>query len=118
MRLLMKKKSELLVRLYMVVGAFALVVVLIFYRVVKVNVFEGDKWREKGNVHVKWRPIEADRGDIYAMDGSPLATSQPFFEIRMDLQVLKDKLFNSKVDSLAYRLNKMFPAGKTEFQWK
>ena len=118
MRLLMKKKSELLVRLYMVVGAFALVVVLIFYRVVKVNVFEGDKWREKGNVHVKWRPIEADRGDIYAMDGSPLATSQPFFEIRMDLQVLKDKLFNSKVDSLAYRLSKMFPAGKTKFQWK
>ena len=52
------------------------------------------------------------------MDGSPLATSQPFFEIRMDLQVLKDKLFNSKVDSLAYRLNKMFPAGKTKFQWK
>jgi len=31
----MKKKSELLVRLYMVVGAFALVAVLIFYRVVK-----------------------------------------------------------------------------------
>ncbi len=102
----------------MVVGAFALVAVMIFYRVVKVNVFEGDKWREKGNVHIQWRPIEADRGDIYAMDGSPLATSQPFFEIRMDLKVVKDKLFNSKVDSLAFRLNKMFPAGKSKFQWK
>ena len=117
-RLLMEKKSELLIRLYMVVGAFALVAIVIFYRVIKVNVFEGDKWREKGNVHVKWKPIEADRGDIYAMDGSPLATSQPFFEIRMDLKVIKDKLLNAKVDSLAYKLNKMFPAGKSQSQWK
>jgi len=114
----MEKKSELLIRLYMVVGAFALVAVVIFYRVVKVNVFEGDKWRKKAEKHVKWMPIEADRGDIYAMDGSPLATSQPFFEIRMDLQVVKDKFFNNKVDSLAFRLNKMFPAGKSQYQWK
>ncbi len=114
----MEKKSELLIRLYMVVGAFALVAVVIFYRVVKVNVFEGDKWRKKGNVHVKWKPIEADRGDIYAMDGSPLATSQPFFEIRMDLKVIKDNLFNGKLDSLAFKLNKMFPAGKSKEQWK
>jgi len=114
----MEKKSELLIRLYVVVGAFALVAVVIFWRVIKVNVLEGDKWRKKGDKHLKWMPIEADRGDIYAMDGSPLATSQPFFEIRMDLKVIKDKLFNAKVDSLAYKLNKMFPAGKSKSEWK
>jgi len=113
----MEKKRELLVRLYLVLGAFVLVAFVILYRVINVSLIEGDRWRAKGNKNVQWRSVEADRGNIYAMDGSPLATSQPFFEIRMDLQLPKSKLFDEKVDSLAYKLNKMFPAGKTQSEW-
>jgi len=64
----MEKKSELLIRLYVVVGAFALVAVVIFWRVIKVNVLEGDKWRKKGDKHLKWMPIEADRGDRVSIE--------------------------------------------------
>lgn len=114
----MEKKSELLIRLYLVLGAFVLVAAVILYRVVKVSVVEGDKWRSKGEVNIQWKPIEVDRGNIYAMDGAPLATSQPFFEIRMDLKVAKPKIWDSKVDSLAYKLNKMFPHGRSHAQWR
>ena len=56
----MEKKQELLIRLYLVLAAFVLVAVVIVYRVVKVNVMEGDKWRSNTEKNFQWRPIEAD----------------------------------------------------------
>lgn len=113
----MEKRNELLIRVYLVLAAFVLVALTISYRVVKVSLVEGDKWREKKDKYVKWKSVEADRGSIYAMDGSPLATSQPFFEIRMDLTIAKKELFDAKIDSLSYRLARMFPAGKSKSEW-
>jgi len=53
--------------------------------------------------------LEANRGNILAADGSLLATSVPVFEVRMDVASphIDDKLFNSKVDSIALGLSKI-----------
>jgi cell division protein FtsI (penicillin-binding protein 3) len=59
---------------------------------------------------IEFFTLEATRGNILANDGSLLATSIPTFEIRMDVNsdLISDKLFYDKVDSLAFYLSKLF----------
>lgn len=52
--------------------------------------------------------LRAKRGDIYARDGSLLATSLPTYEVGVDPNVAKDDYFNAKVDSLGLILSSTF----------
>ncbi|WP_375443427.1 penicillin-binding protein [uncultured Fibrella sp.] len=52
--------------------------------------------------------LRAKRGDIYARDGSLLATSLPTYEVGIDPRVAKDAYFNSRVDSLGKHLSGLF----------
>ncbi len=100
-------KNELLIRVYVVLFVIVLAAIAVFAKAVKIQVFEGDKWRAKGDsLYVKYKPVFAERGNIMAEDGSMLATSLPFFEIRMDFKsdAMDDKLFEENLDSLAYCL--------------
>lgn len=114
----MNQKTELLARAYFVVVIFSLLSAVIAYRVFKVGILEGDKWRQKGAVNVKWKELNADRGDIIADDGSLLATSIQFFEIRFDATVAKPDYFNSQVDSLAFYLSASLGNNKSKYTWK
>ena len=76
----MDKKKELLWRAYLVMFCFVLVAMVILFRVFKISVVERDKWRQKGEVNVKWRSVDADRGNIYAEESNLLSTSIQFFE--------------------------------------
>nr|HPN70025.1 peptidoglycan glycosyltransferase [Saprospiraceae bacterium] len=89
----MDKKTELLARAYFVVMIFGILSLVIAYRVFTVSIVEGDKWRKMGAKNVKWKELNADRGSIFADDGSLLATSLQFFEIRMDMTVQKESVF-------------------------
>jgi cell division protein FtsI (penicillin-binding protein 3) len=112
------KKTELLARAYFVVIVFSIVAAVIAFRVVKINVFEGEKWRKKSEVNVKWKRVDTDRGNIYADDESLLATSAQFFEIRMDMTVLREETFYKNVDSLATQLAAVLPMQKSPSQWR
>ena len=50
--------------------------------------------------------VDAERGNILAADGSMLATSLPFFDIRFDTKAdgLTDEVFKKYVDTLAHLL--------------
>ncbi len=54
--------------------------------------------------------IQPNRGDIYASDNRLLASSIPYYEIRMDLNsnAMSPELFNRDIDSLAYCLARLF----------
>jgi len=114
----MDRKKELLVRVYMVLGAFIILAMVIMVRVVRVSLVEGDKWRDKSKHNVKMRTLTAERGNIYSEDYNLLSTSLKFFEIHMDLSVSKESLFNDNVDSLAYCLSKSVGKHKTQNEWK
>ncbi len=114
----MEKRNELLIRAYLVAFFFVALTLVIFYRVIKVSVFEGDKWRAQGGKNVKMIPIQAHRGNIYSDDGTTLVTSLPFFDIRMDLKVVRQELFDQKVDSLSYLLATKIGGGKTKEEWR
>jgi cell division protein FtsI (penicillin-binding protein 3) len=102
--------------IYLTVVLFALVIV---GKVVYLQVAEHDKWANANTVSQKDIIIEPDRGDICATDGRILATSVPFYEIRMDLKcpALTDEVFNREIDSLSIELSKLF-GDKTSQQYK
>src|SRR5210317_651766 len=115
----MTRKNELLARVYVVMVVFVLFAVWVVARAVDINVIEGEKWRGKLRQNIKWKEVEGDRGSIFADDGSLLAASQPFFEIRFDLLSIKeDAIFERDVDSLAFYISRDLRPEKTPYEWK
>lgn len=83
------------------------IVIKIFF----IQVVDGHELREKAK-KITYRDIlvEANRGDILAADGRVLATSVPYFDLRMDLLAagLTDSVFKANIDSLSICLSKFF----------
>lgn len=107
----MSVKKEILVRVAMVYLVFVLLGIAIIVKIIYLQFVEGSKWREMAQtITYKDITIEPNRGDICALDGRVLATSVPYFEIRMDLKAagLTNEIFYEKIDSLALCLSKFF----------
>jgi cell division protein FtsI (penicillin-binding protein 3) len=97
---------------------FILFAVVIAFKIVKINVVEGDKWRAKAEQNLKWVPVKATRGDIYTEEGKLLSTSTTFFDIYMDLVTPKEEVFKENIDSLCYYLAKYTDSKRSRSQWK
>jgi cell division protein FtsI (penicillin-binding protein 3) len=98
-------KNEVLYRVYIVLFLLVIAALSIMVKTVQISVVEGPVWRTKlDSLYIKSVPVSAARGNILASDGSLLATSLPFFEIRMDLMTVDSSVFFQNVDSLAYCL--------------
>jgi Cell division protein FtsI/penicillin-binding protein 2 len=107
----MSVKKDIMWRIGAVYLGLLLLGLIILGQAIKLQFFQGSKWREEANeVTYKRINIESNRGDILAVDGRILATSIPYYEVRMDLNAkgLVDSVFNSKVDSLSRCLSNLF----------
>ena len=86
----------------------------IVYRIVKLQTIEGVKWRDKAKrVYVKERTVDAVRGNIYAADGSLLATSLPKYKLGFDPLVSRinktnTKIYDDGIDSLCHLLSNFY----------
>ena len=88
---------------------YAIIVLFCIYIVVRVLIIQHTpRWdKEAQKLDIKEFALAARRGDICAADGSPLATSVPFYELRMDLGAPGlAKGFYNEVDSLAICLSR------------
>jgi cell division protein FtsI (penicillin-binding protein 3) len=116
----MNLKKAILLRSWI---AFIMVLVLaisILWQIVDLQFSKKEKYMAiKDEQSTKWRVIQASRGNIYAEDGSLLATSIPKYELRMDTKVetVTNEFFFSHVDSLAWYLGSTF-SDKTKDEWK
>ncbi len=106
-----KNKGDILWRIYLVYFLTVGFGLLIIFKVGYIQFVEGDQWRERArNSTMRYANVDAIRGDILADDGRLLATSVPIYEIRMDLHrsVVSDDVFQKGIDSLAFRLSRLF----------
>lgn len=104
-------KKYIMNRTYVVYGGVCLFACAVLFQLFKVQYVEGDKWRSKAKeLTTQYQTIEASRGNIFAADGSLLATSLPIYELRMDMMsdAVTDKLFTKNIDSLSLQLSKLF----------
>ena len=108
----MNIRTNILLRVYAAFGIILLFACAVVAKLVHVQVVQGSHYRAMAkNFSTKYIEVEASRGNIYANDGSLLATSVPQYEVRMDLLaggIKDDKVFYDKVDSLGYALSKYF----------
>jgi cell division protein FtsI (penicillin-binding protein 3) len=99
-------KRSIVLRVRVVFILVALVGCAIPYKVAVVQLKEGEKWRAKAEqVNFQYREVPATRGNIYASDGSLLATSLPFYRVAIDPTMAKSATFKAGIDSLAKELS-------------
>lgn len=106
-----EKKKDILWRIYLVYVSVLLFAGAVIYKVASIQFNEGEYWKEKSNtLTISQKDIEAVRGNIYAEDGSLLATSVPIYEIRMDVNsdAITDAIFNENVSALSENLSNLF----------
>lgn len=107
----MNIRKSIILRVYVSYLLVAMLGIAIFARAVQVQVVQGEHWRNMSDsLTTKYIDIEAGRGNIYAVDGSLLATSLPEYEVRMDLMTesLTKEIFKEEVDSLGICLAQLF----------
>ena len=83
---------------YFVVVIFG---VAILFKVFRTQQLEKNYWSSlSDSLKAKVKTIAADRGNIYSADGRLLATSLPYFEVRMDLKAdgITDEKWNKNID--------------------
>ena len=93
------------------IGVYLVILLATIYILIRVVIIQHlPKWdNEAQKLEIKEFPIEASRGNIMAANGSPLATSIPYYELRMDLCAPGIKpIFKKEVDSLALCLSRFF----------
>src|SRR5687767_6338015 len=75
---------------------------------------QGSYWKSMSDsLHLKYVPLNAERGSIYSEDGNMLSTSIPVFDIYIDfgaegLRENNGKKFWDNVDSLSFSLANLF----------
>lgn len=108
----MNIKQDIIARanhVYYVVIVLALGVVARLVYVQYFQTFKGEYWRERvAATVIKRDTLRAMRGNIYATDGSLLATSLPTYVVGLDPTQAKPEYFSKKVDSLGLLLSRIY----------
>lgn len=100
-------KLEIVQKFYLLYIVILLFAIIIIGQILFLQIFKKEKLEKKAAT-TRIEEVEANRGDICDINGRLLATSIPYYEIRMDTKCPKDSLFFNNVDSLAYCLSEYF----------
>ncbi|MEB2784638.1 penicillin-binding protein [Algoriphagus persicinus] len=105
----MNFKRSILLRVRVVFILIGLCSAAIPYNVAKLQMADGDVWREKAEtINFQYREVPATRGNIFASDGSLLATSLPFYRVALDPTIAKADSYKAGIDSLAKMLSSYY----------
>ncbi len=108
----MSIRTNILLRVYLAFGLIVFFAAAVMFQLCRVQFLQGKKWAAmQDSLSIRYVNVEAARGNIFAQDGSMLATSVPEYEVRMDMMdgtITDDKVFYGKVDSLAMKLSSFF----------
>lgn len=107
-------KKDILWRVYLSFIVMIVLGAIVIGRAFYIQTVEGKFWSRMGDsLHLKYMPLEAERGTIYSEDGNMLSTSIPIFDVYVDfgadgLREKGGKRFKENVDSLSIYLARLF----------
>lgn len=109
----MPLKKDILWRVGVVYSVVLLMGLLIAGKILYLQVFEGKQLGRKAQeLHMKSVMVESNRGDIYSTNGRLLASSVPFYDIRLDTRStglsIDGEAYFRKLDTLSLRLAELF----------
>lgn len=107
-------KKDILWRVYLSFIFIILLGCVVLGRAFYIQRVQGAYWKSMNNSHhIKYVPINAERGSIYSEDGNILSTSIPVFDVYIDfgaegLREKDGKRFKDNIDSLSMCLSHLF----------
>jgi len=113
----MNRESLALKRFYVVAAGLFLVAAAVVFKLSQIQFVQGDQYRaiaaEKTTQNI---PIKANRGNIYANDGSLLATSVSRYDIRFDAVTVSAANFEKFMPELSRALGTYFGRSASYYQ--
>ncbi len=111
------EEKNILNRLYFVAGCMFIFAIAVTVQLINIQFVEGERYRELAHENTtKNFVIPANRGNLYADDGSLLATSVPKYDIRFDAVTVSSENFKEHLVPLSKELSKMFGKPTSYFQ--
>lgn len=103
------EEKSILNRFYFIAGGMFIFAALITFKLISIQFINGDKYRDLAEKNTtKNFTIPANRGNVYADDGSLLATSVPKYDIRFDAVTVSLEDFKEHLAPLSKELGKLF----------
>ena len=88
----MTERSSIMGRMFLLLGLLLLLPSGIMLQILRVNFIEGEGYRELWNSQaIDFLPIPAQRGNIYDVNGSLLATNLTIYRVALDPQLLSNR---------------------------
>ncbi len=104
-------------RLYIVSACMFLFSVAVLFKLVNIQVVQGDKYRDLAMKRTeKMFTIAPNRGNLYSDDGSLLATSVSRYTIRFDAVTVSDADFRENIVPLSNALADMLGSSSSHYQ--
>jgi len=114
-------KSDILIRVYISLLFFVILGFVIIGQISKIQFREGKQWRSlSDSLTLKYKPVEAIRGNIYSEDGKLLVSSIPNYEVRIDFKTQawqNPDYFTENIDSFSLLLSRLF-MDKSEAEYR
>jgi len=107
-------KNDILWRVYLSFLGMVILGLIVIGKAFYIQRAQGNFWTSMdSSMHLKYLPIEAERGTIYSEDGNMLSTSVPVFDVYVDFSAEglteKDgKKFKDNVDTLSLCFSNLF----------
>ena len=96
-----EKETNILNKLYFVSGCMFIFALLVVVKLTKIQFVQGESYRALAEKRsIKDVVIPANRGNVYSVDGSLLATSVPKYDIRIDLVTSSERNFQANIQAL------------------
>ena len=112
-------EKSIMNKLYFTSGAMFIFAFLVIYKLVAIQFLEGDQYRSLAdNRTIKDDIIPANRGNVYSVGGSLLATSVPKYDIRIDLVTPSHKNYEAFIEPLCDSLANFYNTSATEYKRK
>ena len=105
-----KNKDFLFYRAYIIYFSFVLLMGLVLWMTISIQLSDKESIFSSEDDRIPKKTIveEAEYGDILDKDLNPLVTTISYYDIAMDPSVVDQKLFDSKISSLADGLSQIF----------
>lgn len=110
----MEIKKDILWRVYLSFLGIVILGLIVIGKAFYIQQIQGNFWTAMdSSMHLKYRPIEAERGTIYSEDGNMLSTSVPVFDVYVDFAAegLREKdgeRFKKYIDTLSLCIANLF----------
>lgn len=112
-----EKETNILNKLYFTSGCMFIFALLVVFKLSKIQFVQGEAYRSLAEKRsIKNVVIPANRGNVYSVDGSLLATSVPKYDIRIDLVTSSERNFQSNIQALCDSISVFNDSSSLELQ--